>query len=96
MFCVGFSENAGDAVIYLILTEDHKQVLVRSVVRSANEPMTRNGKMRFSDEVKKMIKTDFEHKDFKHPKPLKPAEECIFVDIEDIPDITEFKKENVL
>ena len=42
-----------------------------------------------------MIKTDIECEDFKHPKPLKPAEEHIF-DVEDIPDITEFKKENVL
>ena len=45
-------------------------------------PKTRNRRVRFSDEVKeKIIKTDTQNEDFKHPKPLKPAEDDIFVDV---------------
>ena len=41
---VGFAENTGDTMAFLVLTEDKKTALACSVVRPANDPKQRTGK----------------------------------------------------
>ena len=73
---VGFAENTGDAMTHLVLTEDKKTVLACNVVRAANDPESRNGKVKFEDDVEKEIEQiDAEPENFKHSKPLQPADD---------------------
>ena len=52
-----------------------KDVLTRSVVRPADDPKTRNRRVKFRDQDEKDLeKIDLQHEDFKHDKPLQPAE----------------------
>ena len=39
---VGIAENTGDALTFLVYTEDTEQVIARSVLRTAEDPTTTN------------------------------------------------------
>ena len=77
---VGFANNCGDALTFLIYTEDG-QVLTRSVVRPATEMSNRNRRVTFEDEVQQeMQKLDPMNDDYQHIKPRKPAKDQNTVD----------------
>ena len=48
-YFVGFGENVGDALTFIILTQDRKQVLHRSVVRAAIDPKRQNRRVKWKD-----------------------------------------------
>ena len=49
-YFVGFAHNSGDALTFKILREDHKTVLVRSVVRPRNDPNHPNKRVTFQED----------------------------------------------
>ena len=61
---VGIAENCGDAMTYLILTEDTKQVIARSVVRRADNPFAPNARSAplAGEEVKTVVKSPTDEK----------------------------------
>ena len=48
-YFVGIAEGAGDALTFEILTEDHKSILTRSVVRAAQDHAKPNRRVSFQD-----------------------------------------------
>ena len=80
-YFVGFAENAGDALTFLILTANMKTILTRSVVRPADDITKRNRRVTFKDDVQEdMEKIDLLTYTFKHTKNSNPTE---FINIDD-------------
>ena len=50
-YWLGVAHNVGDSLTYVILTADTRQIIERSVIRSAENPKTRNNTLKFDPEL---------------------------------------------
>ena len=80
-YFVGIAKNIGDILTYKILTADKKQILPRSVVRSARDPKAPNRRVKFKEPIE--VSESYDPHEFpkdSHPS-LKPKK---YFDVEEI------------